>query len=41
MKSKVAHFEQERIEDFKKCLENLLDDMIFSAEGDDPALEAF
>lgn len=41
VKSEVARFEQERIEDFKKSLENLLDDMIARQKETIQAREAF
>ncbi len=41
VKSEVARFEQERIEDFKKSLEHLLDGMISRQEETIQAREAF
>jgi sorting nexin-1/2 len=42
VKSEVARFEQERIEDFKKSLEHLLDDMMIARQkGTIKAREAF
>jgi sorting nexin-1/2 len=41
VKSEVARFEQERIEDFKKSLEHLLDDMISRQKATIQAREAF
>jgi sorting nexin-1/2 len=41
VKSEVARFEQERIEDFKKSLEDLLDGMITRQKETIQAREAF
>jgi sorting nexin-1/2 len=41
VKTEVARFEQERIEDFKKSLEHLLDDMISRQKAAIQAREAF
>lgn len=41
VKSEVARFEQERIEDFKKSLEHLLDGMIARQKETIRAREAF
>jgi len=41
VKSEVARFEQERIEDFKKSLEHLLDGMISRQKETIQAREAF
>ena len=41
VKTEVARFEQERIEDFKKSLEHLLDDMIARQKETIQAREAF
>jgi sorting nexin-1/2 len=41
VKSEVARFEQERIEDFKKSLEHLLDGMIAHQKETIQAREAF
>ena len=41
VKSEVARFEQERIEDFKKSLEHLLDGMISRPKETIQAREAF
>jgi sorting nexin-1/2 len=41
VKSEVARFEQERIEDFKKSLEHLLDDMIARQKATIHSREAF
>jgi sorting nexin-1/2 len=41
VKSEVARFEQERIEDFKKSLEQLLDDMIARQKATIQAREAY
>jgi sorting nexin-1/2 len=41
VKTEVARFEQERIEDFKKSLEQLLDGMIMRQKESIQAREAF